>query len=299
MFRIQQVDTQKYLVPPPKPRGEGNALSRNTDDRRANRGRAPADGGEADLGAPAVGGEVDPGAPEGNGEADLGAPAVGRELDPGTPAFRGEVEPDAPVISGEVEATGALTSPAASAGAHKPVPLTSTIVKHASSAPVLSDKSPVSISLWFKLLSKPRDAYNSQEQSAAVAREIENLHSGSILSQTPRLNRNQEREATYVTPIFSATRNRHWDEKRGLQRSLKKDSQTLITMKEDINELQCINERQASNITMMGTELKEVNDFKQQFLIRARTAQYNLGHQQSKKKLLVKNLRKGRKFMMK
>ena len=129
-----------------------------------------------------------------------------------------------------------------------------------------------------------------------MAREIENLHSGSILSQTSPLNRNQEREATYVTPVFSATRNKHRNKKRGLQRSLKKDSQTLLAVKEDINELQWINERQASNITMMGTELKKVNDFKQQFRIRARKAQYNLGRQQSKNKLLVGNLKKGNKI---
>ena len=98
-----------------------------------------------------------------------------------------------------------------------------------------------------------------------MAREIENLHSGSILSQTTRLNQNQEREATYVTPVFSATRNKHRNEKRGLQSSLRKDSQTLLAVKEDINDLQWINERQSYNITMMGTELKEVNDFKQQF----------------------------------
>ena len=46
----------------------------------------------------------------------------------------------------------------------------------------------------------------------------------------------------------------------------------------------------------MGTELKEVNNFKQKFRIRARTAQYNLGHDQSKNKLLVKNLKKGKKI---
>ena len=107
MFQIQQGDTLKYLVPPPKPRGKGNALSRGTDVRRAKRGRAPTNIGEADLGAPAFGGEVDPGVPAGDGETDLGAPAVGRELDPGAPAVRGEVDPDALVISGEVEATGA------------------------------------------------------------------------------------------------------------------------------------------------------------------------------------------------
>ena len=148
MFWIQQGETIKYLVPPPKPRGEGNALSRRTDGRRAKRGRAPADGGEADLVSPAVGGEVDPGVPAGGREVDLGAPAVGRELDPGAPDVCGEVEPDAPVISGEVKATGALTSPAASAGAHKPVTLTSIIVQHASSAPMFSDETPISGSLW-------------------------------------------------------------------------------------------------------------------------------------------------------
>ena len=65
MFLIQQGDTLKYLVPPPNPRGEGNALIRRTDGRRSKRGRAPANGWEADLGAPAVGGEVDPGASAG------------------------------------------------------------------------------------------------------------------------------------------------------------------------------------------------------------------------------------------
>ena len=94
MFQIQQGDTLKYLVPPPNPRGKGNALSRRTNGRRAKRGRAPADGWEADLGAP-----------EGGGKGDLGAPAVNRKLDPGAPAVRGEVEPGAPVIRGEVEAT--------------------------------------------------------------------------------------------------------------------------------------------------------------------------------------------------
>ena len=103
---------------------------------------------------------------------DLGAPSVGRELDPGALTVRGEVDPDAPVLSGEVEATGALTSHAASALAHKPVPSTSIIVQHASSAPVFSDKSPVSISLLVKLLSRPRDASNFQERSSAVAIEI-------------------------------------------------------------------------------------------------------------------------------
>ena len=102
----------------------------------------------------------------------MGAPAVGRELDPGAPAVCGEVDPDAPVISGEVKATGALTSPAASAGVHKPMLLTSIIVQHASLAPVFSDKSPVSISLLVKLLSRPRDASNFQERSSAVAIEI-------------------------------------------------------------------------------------------------------------------------------
>ena len=110
------------------------------------------------------------------------------------------------------------------------------------------------------------------------------------------MNRNQEIEATYVTPVFSATRNRHWNEKRAYNAASIKNSQTLLTVKEDINELQWINERQASNITMMGTELKKVNDFKQQFRIRARTAQYNLGNQKSKNKLLVKNLKKGKKI---
>ena len=87
--------------------------------------------------------------------------------------------------------TGALACPAASAGAHKPVPSTSIIVQHASSAPLFSDELPVSRSLWVKLLSRPRGASSFQERGAAVAREIKNLHSGSILSQTPRLNRNQ------------------------------------------------------------------------------------------------------------
>ena len=137
MFRIQQGDTLKYLAPPPNPRGKGNALSRRTDGRRAKRGRALANGGEADLGAPAVGGEVDP---------------------------------DAPLISGEAKATGALTSPAALAGAHNHVPLTSIIVQHASSAPVFTDKSPDSRSLWVKLMSRPRGESNFQERAAAVAR---------------------------------------------------------------------------------------------------------------------------------
>ena len=69
---------------------------------------------------------------------DLGSPSVGRELDPGALTVRGEVDPDKPVISGEVKATGALTSPAALVGAHKPVTSTSIIVHHLSSASVFS-----------------------------------------------------------------------------------------------------------------------------------------------------------------
>ena len=164
--------------------GGGDARSRRTDARIAKRGRAPADGGE-----------VDPSAPAGGGEADLGAPAVVRELDPGAPAVRGEVDPDVPVIIGEVEATGELISPAASAGAHKPVPSTSIIVQHASSAPVFSDESPVSRSLWVKLLSRPRGASNFKEQAATMAREIENIHSGSILSRYPQTVRRWHRFA--------------------------------------------------------------------------------------------------------
>ena len=71
---------------------------------------------------------------------DLGAPSVGRELDPGALTVRGEVDPDKPVISREVKAMGALTSPAALVGVHKPVPSTSIIVQHISSAPVFSDE---------------------------------------------------------------------------------------------------------------------------------------------------------------
>ena len=46
----------------------------------------------------------------------------------------------------------------------------------------------------------------------------------------------------------------------------------------------------------MGTELKELNNLKQQFRIRAITAQYNIVRQQSKNKLLVKNLKKRKKI---
>ena len=46
----------------------------------------------------------------------------------------------------------------------------------------------------------------------------------------------------------------------------------------------------------MGTELKELNNLKQQFRIWAITAQYNIVRQQSKNKLLVKNLKKRKKI---